>query len=213
MASSDQTINVINVTQDKLCSHCTKRKTLSEFHGSQEKEFSTCNVCSEKKKRKIPEPIDEDNEYRSSETLNQPEYPQDETSELEEINDNEDDVLYELVELEELVARHFANIEENEVNFSGTFEFEKELIDDFQTLNNDQDNTEEDRIHNIIYHFLLPIEAGSHYYWEIRKVYLHKKKAEQATVYLGCTQRIDRKPTQPDNRSVKRISKARPPID
>jgi hypothetical protein len=210
MASSDQTINV---TQNKLCSRCTKRKTLSEFirfHGSQEKEFSTCNVCSEKKKGKRPlefDPISEDN---SSETLNQ---PQDDNNDLEEINDNEDEVLYELVELEELVTRYFSNVEENEVNFSGTFEFENELIEDFQVLNNDHDNTVEDRIHDIIYHFLLPIEAGSLYYWEIRKIYFHKKKTEQATVYLGCTQRIDRKTTQPDNRPVKRISEARLPID
>jgi len=32
-------------------------------------------------------------------------------------------------------------------------------------------------------------------------------------VYLGCTQRIDRKPTCPDSRSAKRISEARLPID
>jgi len=123
--------------------------------------------------------------------------------------------LYELAELEELVTIHFTNAEENGgVNFSGTFEFEKELIDDdSQLLNNNHDN-EEDRIHNLIYHFLLPIEAGSCYYWEIRKIYLHKKDVQQTTVYLGCTQRIDRKSsTQTDYRSAKRISEARPPID
>jgi hypothetical protein len=211
MASSDQTINI---TQNKLCSRCTKRKTLNEFirsYRNQEKEFSICNDCSEKKKMKRSETANEDNE-----TLNQPKYLQDINIHPEEeiSNDNEDSVLYELAELEELVTTHFTNAEESEVNFSGTFEFEKELIDDdFQLLNNDHD-TEEDKIRNLIYHFLLPIEAGSCYYWEIRKIYLHRKNVGQTTVYLGCTQRIDRKPsTQLDNRSTKRISEARPPID
>ena len=211
MASSDQTINI---TQNKLCSRCTKRKTLNEFirsYRNQEKEFSICNDCSEKKKMKRSETANEDND-----TLNQPEYLQDINIHPEEeiSNNNEDSVLYELAELEELVTTHFTNAEESEVNFSGTFEFEKELIDDdFQLLNNDHD-TEEDKIRNLIYHFLLPIEAGSCYYWEIRKIYLHRKNVGQTTVYLGCTQRIDRKPsTQLDNRSTKRISEVRPPID
>ena len=192
MASSNQNIDI---TQDKLCSHCRKYKTLSEFiqsqgKRSQEKELSICSDCSEKKKVKRPsnpEPIDE-------ETLNQPEYPQDEGCDLED--DNEDEALYELSELEDLVARHFTDVEENGVNFSGIFEFDDEVFDnDPQVLNQDNNNnTEEDRIRNIIYHFILPVEAGSRYYWEIRKIYLHKKKAQytgQATVYLGCTQSIN----------------------
>ena len=103
----------------------------------------------------------EDNETR-------PEYALDENSDLEEeINNDEDKVIYELAELEEIVARYFTNIEEStEVNFSETFELEDELIDNF---NNDHDTTEEDKFRNIIYFFLLPIEAGSRYYWEIRK--------------------------------------------
>ena len=124
--------------------------------------------------------------------LNQLEYCADDTIDLEEeIGNDEVDVLYELAELEELVTRHFANVDENEgVNFSEYFEFDDELLDHSQ-LTDDQNNTEEDRMHSIMYYFLLPIEAGTHYYWEIRKIYLHKKNSGQATVYLGCTQRID----------------------
>jgi len=87
MASSDQTINI---AQNKLCSRCTKRKTLCEFirfHRNQEKEFSICNDCSEKKKGKrslIPE--NEDNE-----TLNQPKYSQNVNINPEEENDNDND--------------------------------------------------------------------------------------------------------------------------
>ena len=149
--------------------------------------------------------------------MNQPEYIADDIVNLEEeieIHDNEDDVLYELAELEELVTRHFTEVDENEgVNFSGIFEFDDELLDYSQVLTDDQNKTEEDRVCSIICYFLLPIEAGSCYYWEIRKIYLHKKNSGQTTVYLGCTQRIDRKPTCPDSRSAKRISEARLPID
>ena len=71
-----------------------------------------------------------------------------------------------------VVTRHFANVENEEVNFSGVFEFEDELLDRSQVLTDDQNNTEEDRIRDIMYYFLLPIEAGSRYYWEIRKIYV-----------------------------------------
>jgi len=211
MASSNQTADIVRATQCKLCSRCSKRKALSEFvrfYRGHEKEWSTCNDCSEKKKGKRPEPD------TTQEFSNQPEYYADDTVNTEEIRDDEDDVLYEFAELEELVITQFANVDENEgVNFSGIFEFDDELLDHSQVLTNDQSNTEEDRVRGIMYYFLLPIEAGSRYYWEIRKIYLHKKNSGQATVYLGCTQRIDRKLAYPDSRSAKRISEARPPID
>ena len=117
----------------------------------------------------------------------QPEYTLDENSDLEEEINNEDEVIYEFAELEEIVARYFTNIEENtEVNFSETFELEDELIDNFNT---DHDTTEEDKFRNIIYFFLLPIEAGSRYYWEIRKFYCCKNNTGQATVYSTESER------------------------
>jgi len=78
----------------------------------------------------------------------QPEDALDENSDLEEETGNDEDkVIYELAELEEMVARYFTNIEENtEVNFSETFELEDELIDNFNT---DHDTTEEDKFRNI----------------------------------------------------------------
>ena len=211
MASSNQTPDITHAVRYKLCSRCSKRKALAEFirfYRGHEKEWSTCNECSEKKKGKRSE------SDTAQELLNQLEYCADDTIDLEEeIGNDEVDVLYELAELEELVTRHFANVDENEgVNFSEYFEFDDELLDHSQ-LTDDQNNTEEDRMRSIMYYFLLPIEAGTRYYWEIRKIYLHKKNSGQATVYLGCTQRIDRKLACPDSRSAKRISEARPPID
>ena len=93
MASSNQPNNIV---QNKLCSRCTKRKSLNEFirfYRNQEKEFSICNYCSEKKKGKRPlalETVNEDNE-----TLNQPEYSQNMIINPEEEinNDDEDSVI------------------------------------------------------------------------------------------------------------------------
>ena len=128
MASSNQTADIAHATHCKLCSRCAKRKILGEFirfYRNQEKEWSTCNDCSEKKKGKRTEPDTE------QELLNQPEYIADDIVNLEEeieIHDNEDNVLYELAELKELVTRQFTNVDENEgVNFSGIFEFDDEL--------------------------------------------------------------------------------------
>ena len=54
--------------------------------------------------------------------------------------------MYELAELEELVTRHFTEVDENEgVNFSGIFEFDDELLDS-QVVTDDQNKTEEDRV-------------------------------------------------------------------
>ena len=64
------------------------------MHGSREKEFIICNNCSEKKKGKRPLRSNEDNKT-------QPEYTLDENSDLEEqINNDEDKVIYELAELD-----------------------------------------------------------------------------------------------------------------
>ncbi|CAG8704078.1 5514_t:CDS:1, partial [Ambispora leptoticha] len=61
-----------------------------------EKEWLTCNDCSEKKKGKRSK------SDTMQEFLNQFKYYVDDTVNMEEICDDEDNVLYELVELEEL---------------------------------------------------------------------------------------------------------------
>src|SRR6185312_13798947 len=114
MSSSNQTANIAT-TDYKLCSRCSRCKTLREFvrfYRGNEKEMSTCNDCSEKKNGKRPEPD------TAHEFSNQPEYYADGAVNLEEIRNDEDDVSYKLAELEELVTIHFANIENEEVNFS-----------------------------------------------------------------------------------------------
>ncbi|CAG8798652.1 13213_t:CDS:1, partial [Dentiscutata erythropus] len=67
-------------------------------------------------------------DFETSEISNQFDY-QDESNNLE------DSILYKLNKLEELVAMHFVNEESQEIKFLNTFEFEDELIDNFQVLN------------------------------------------------------------------------------
>ena len=60
--------------------------------------------------------------------------------------------------------------------------------------------------HKLVNVLLLPIEYGSDYYWEVRKIHLIIKKTKFtgcATAYLGCTQREDRKWQRPENLTVK----------
>jgi hypothetical protein len=79
-ASSNQTADIAHATHYKLCSRCAKRKILGEFirfYRNQEKEWSTCNDCSEKKKGKRTKPDTE------QELLNQPEYIADDIVNLE----------------------------------------------------------------------------------------------------------------------------------
>ncbi|CAG8596804.1 3944_t:CDS:1, partial [Cetraspora pellucida] len=215
MSQLDQTINIVNNLQSKTCSYCYKHKNRIEFTrpyggnedaGGEESEYSNCNDCAKKKRKKSTLEVNKDNKFTSSETLNRLECYQD--SDLDEIIKDDDSVLYDLDELEKLVSTHFANTEDNKVDFSKTFEFENELIDNSELLNIDQ----EAKARKVANFFLLPLEAGSHYYWEIRKVYIHKNNLERASVYLGCTQKEDRQYKNSPDQLPKRISEIKPPI-
>ena len=62
----------------------------------------------------------------------------------------------------------------------------------------------------------MPFEYGSGYYWEVRKIHLTTKKKKftgNATAYLGCTQREDRKWQRSENSPIKRRSEAHVPIN
>ncbi|RIB07625.1 hypothetical protein C2G38_2045855 [Gigaspora rosea] len=137
----NQIPNITSDPQDKEFSRCKKTKLLSEF-----------TRLYYSKIQEISGQFDN----------------QDKNSDLE---NEEDCVLYELAKLEELVAMYFINKEKDpEIKFSKTFEFEDELIDNFQVLNSDV----ESKICKLCSFFLMPIESGSHYYWEIRKIYVYK---------------------------------------
>ncbi|CAG8752075.1 15958_t:CDS:2 [Gigaspora margarita] len=180
----NQIFNITSDPQDKKCSCYKKTKLLKKKKSS----------------------ISEDNNSETSEISGQFDN-QDKNSNLE---NEEDCVLYELAELEELVAMYFINKEKDpEIKFSKMFEFEDELIDNFQVLNSDA----EFKIRKLCPFFLMPIESRYHYYWEIRKIYVHKNNLEKASIYLGCAQREDRKHKCLPNQLVKRISKIRPPIN
>lgn len=212
MATLNQTTDITNDSA-KRCSRCEKYKILNDFIRPSKndlKEFSSCNACAEKRKKKRSESVNDSNsELIDSSSLNAAE------DNREEMNiDDENEVSYDLVDLEDLISNCFANVEENEqVRFSGTFRFDDDL---FSISYDNQEIDEENKYHNLVRSFLPTIEAGSRYYWEIRKIYLHKKNNQytgEATAYLGCAQREDRKYTRPDDHPSKRISEARSAIE
>jgi len=131
--------------------------------------------------------------------------------------------LYSLDEVQELVAEIFQEAESS--NIPATMAFETELNatlvdilsagqDDFvvDTLDLEEIKNGFHKLANII-HF--PIESGSHYYWEVCKVNVSTKKKKPtgcATVYLACTQWIDRQWKRPEDQPIQRKSETRAPI-
>ncbi|CAG8611216.1 1771_t:CDS:1, partial [Racocetra fulgida] len=79
------------------------------------------------------------------------------------IVDEEDEIWFNLRDLENLVSNCFENTDENDqVNFSETFKFNDELID--YLLNKNQESDEKKIYHNIAEFLFLPIESGFYYY-------------------------------------------------
>ncbi|CAG8673821.1 7575_t:CDS:2 [Cetraspora pellucida] len=184
------------------CSRCRALKDPIDFtrqSGSKMKVFFTCNACADQKKKSKAVSYDMDHTRNQDTTEN--DY-------LEIIIiDDEDRVWFNLRDLENLVSNCFENIDENGyVNFSRTFKFDDELINYISSK--DQESNKEKIYHDIAKFLHIPIESGSHYYWELRKVYAHKKNNQlvgEAMIYLGCMQREDRKRTHSDSYIVKKI--------
>lgn len=140
----------------------------------------------------------------------------------DDLEENEDitlTLLYELDEVHQIVSKEFE--EERISNEPVKFSFEIELDSAFsEILQLDQQSTTdlkafEKRFQEVAEILIVPIEAGSGYYWETRKIYLNTKKKEltgHAVVYLGCTQRSDRAFQRPEDQEIKRRSESRIPI-
>ncbi|CAG8544288.1 4975_t:CDS:2, partial [Cetraspora pellucida] len=138
-------------------------------------------------------------------------------------SDNNDILLYNLDEVHELINKLFeeSEISNESTNFAFEIELEKDLLIatslDQQNLVNVSDlKAIEKKFYQLAEMLIIPLESGSGYYWEIRKVYLNIKKkvfSGNATIYLGCTMRSDRAWQRSDNQSPKRRSEARAPIE
>ena len=100
MATLNQTTDITNDSA-KRCSRCEKYKILNDFIRPSKndlKEFSSCNACAEKRKKKRSESVNDSNsELIDSSSLNAAE------DNREEMNiDDENEVPYDLVDLEDL---------------------------------------------------------------------------------------------------------------
>jgi hypothetical protein len=149
----------------------------------------------------------------------------DNSSAQESCNNDDGDgngLLYCMDEVEELVARQFREAEQEERPAKLHFEIELDsmLLEDISFPENLQSNsldlakirTSFQQLTEIL---VLPLEAGSKYYWEIRKLCLNSRKKQFsgcATAYLQCTSRDDRSCQRPENKPVKRRSEIRVPI-
>ena len=72
-----------------------------------------------------------------------------------------------------------------------------------------------DKFRELSRFLIWPIESGSGYYWEIRKIHLrtrHKQLTHSAIMYLGCTMREDRAWQRPEDQTVIRRSETRAAI-
>ncbi|CAB5305488.1 unnamed protein product [Rhizophagus irregularis] len=140
---------------------------------------------------------------------------------IDECNDEMDGLLYGLSEIQEIISKRFQDAENLNEPVKLTFEIELDsrLVEctfpEFQPDISDIKAIKEN-FHQLANILILPLEYGSGYYWEIRKIHLitnKKKFTGCAMIYLGCTQREDRQWQRPENLPVKRRSEAHAPIN
>ncbi|CAB5372059.1 unnamed protein product [Rhizophagus irregularis] len=140
---------------------------------------------------------------------------------VDECNDEMDGLLYGLSEIQEIISKRFQDAENLNEPVKLTFEIELDsrlvecIFPEFQPDISDIKAIKEN-FHQLANILILPLEYGSGYYWEIRKIHLitnKKKFTGCAMIYLGYTQREDRQWQRPENLPVKRRSEARAPIN
>ncbi|CAG8609292.1 13436_t:CDS:2 [Cetraspora pellucida] len=190
---SAQNIKSYNIYEgSSWCSRCIKSKTNAEFTRLYKDKLQKCalyNLCAEQdrknKKEKCHREISPDDENIISLSLN--------NKVLENVNndkENEDKFIYDVCDLEEIIACKFRDNEEKEdpVKFSAIVEIEKELIND-EILSLKFKNKKQN-LHNIINALLIPLQEGSGYYWKLRNLYINKKNnqytAQPAIEHFSC---------------------------
>ncbi|CAG8832393.1 31772_t:CDS:2, partial [Gigaspora margarita] len=134
---------------------------------------------------------------------------------------NVDRLLYSLDEVEEVISNQFQVAENLNEPVKIAFEIELDsgliestLPESWLNIHNPEDIKKS--FYQLISVLILPLEHGSGYYWEVRKVHLNTRKKEFTgciTAYLGCAQREDRKWQRPEDQPIKRRSEARTPIE
>ncbi|CAG8489675.1 2984_t:CDS:2, partial [Cetraspora pellucida] len=207
--------NQVSNNETPWCSSCKKFKPVIEFmrpSGRSIKIFATCNDCAEKDRirKKGKRQRDTSPDRTSADAIDS--------------ETHEDDLIYNLSGLEELIAIKFRDEELNaNVKFTVTVDIEKVIIDnDALSLESGQD-METKKFHAIAKTLLIPLQEGSGYYWEIRNLYPNIKDGQYigcATARLCCTQRLEpaeifvnnREYKNPNNQPAQCISEAQPAI-
>ncbi|CAG8713106.1 693_t:CDS:2, partial [Cetraspora pellucida] len=138
-------------------------------------------------------------------------------------NNNSKILLYDLDEVCEITSKIFEDAKESNklVKFIFEVELDEDLINTITLTQQDLVNTNDlkiikGRFNQLAKILIIPLDSGSGYYWEIRKIWLksHKKKfIGSATVYLSCTMQDDRAWIKPNNQIPKQHSEVRVPIN
>jgi hypothetical protein len=200
-----------------MCTRCRVTRPIDDFmrtRGTKTGPWAVCNRCSAQKKQSLTNKgptIENTTSYESPAS-------DDDSNQLIESDRENEELIYELGDLEELVAVHFQEEEGEEhshVQFSVTIELSDELVE--MSLHEiDQNNISQNTFHRIVNTLVILIEAGSKYYWELNKLYINTKDDQScgcASAYLFCSQRIERQHKHPCDQPVQRISEVRPAIE
>ena len=136
----------------------------------------------------------------------------------EQIEDNPNAILYEINEVYDVISQAFEEARSSEEPVECTFEIEldAELMEIASAVEQFSDvKMIKDKFRELSRFLIWPIESGSGYYWEIRKIHLrtkHKQLTHSAIMYLGCTMREDRAWQRPEDQTVIRRSETRAAI-
>jgi len=126
--------------------------------------------------------------------------------------------LYEINEVYDVISQAFEEARSSEEPVECTFEIEldAELMEIASAVEQFSDvKMIKDKFRELSRFLIWPIESGSGYYWEIRKIHLrtrHKQLTHSAIMYLGCTMREDRAWQRPEDQTVIRRSETRAAI-
>ncbi|CAG8803724.1 26859_t:CDS:2 [Gigaspora margarita] len=195
MSTSNEATNVAIVSRTETCTHCGKLKPIAEFtrmNGSRMAVNASCNACSDRDKRyQANKKAKSINENIQSLPLNE-----NNSVDVDSIENSSNDLLYNIHDIEELINIKFGDSKEKDepVKFSVIVKLKRELVHE-RIMSPEADQHEDAEFHKVINTLLLPLQAGSGYYWELRC----------ATAHLECTQRIDRQHKCQDDQPIKRV--------
>ncbi|KAF0552451.1 hypothetical protein F8M41_021769 [Gigaspora margarita] len=193
MSTSNEATNVTIDSKTENCSRCRKLKPIAEFTriiGSRMTVNISCNACADRDKRYRLNKKAKSTNNESTQPLllneniqlppldkNIQSLPLNEDDvDADSVGNSSDELLYNIYDIEELINVKFRDSEEKDepVKFSVIVNLERELVNE-KIMSLEIDQNEDTEFREVINTLLLPLQAGSKYYWELRNLYINKK--------------------------------------